>query len=486
MLCARRPLIVIGVWCVMLVVIVGAVRVVGSVTSNDLSLPGTGSQDAKDLLQDQFPPQQNGANPIVFDIGSGKLTDSRYQKAIQDSVKAIAKQPHVYSVTNPLSSGGQTAGLLSKDKQTAFAPVLMDVSSGDLTEEIAQNVMDATEPAQNAGITVAAAGNIGTTLSTEASETSEIVGILVAMVILSLVLGSLVAMGMPILTAALGLGAALALVGLAGHAVAIPTSGPTLATMIGLGVGIDYALFLVTRHQEQLRDGMPMADSIANAVATSGSAIVFAGGTVVIALLSLAVAGIPLVTALGLASAIAVVAAVMCSITLLPALLGLLKHRVHWAAVPAFLAPRPKPGQGMWHRWAQVVRRHPIVIGLVTIAALAPLVIPVFSLELGQEDIGATDPETTERQAYDLITAGFGVGFNGPLQVASAMDPPAQPSAEYTKKYNQATSLKKKLDQAQKQLPQQQKQLEKRQKKLEQQKTQLQAQQASLERQKAS
>src|SRR5262249_32410592 len=212
-----------------------------------------------------------------------------------------------------------------------FAPVLMDVSSADLTEEVAQNVMDATDPAQKAGITVAAAGNIGTTLSTDDSETSEIVGILVAMVILSLVLGSLVAMGMPILTAIRGLAVALCAVGLVGHVIAIPSSGPTLATMIGLGVGIDYALFLVTRHQEQLRDGMPMADSIANAVATSGSAIVFAGGTVVVALLSLYVAGIPLVTSLGLASAVGVVAAVLGAITLLPALLGLIRHRVHWA-----------------------------------------------------------------------------------------------------------------------------------------------------------
>ncbi|HEX3222794.1 MAG TPA: MMPL family transporter [Nocardioides sp.] len=478
MLCARRPLIVIGIWFVMLVVIIGAVRVVGSVTSNDLSLPGTGSQEAKDLLQAKFPPQQNGANPIVFDIRQGKLTDQQYKKAIQDSVKEIKKQPHVFSVTNPLSNAGKTAGLLSKDKHTAFAPVLMDVSGSDLTTGIAQDVMDATEPAQKAGITTAAAGSIGSTLSTEASETSEIVGILVAMLILSLVLGSLVSMGMPILTAALGLGAALALVGLAGHAVAIPTSGPTLATMIGLGVGIDYALFLVTRHQEQLRDGMAMDDSIANAVATSGSAIVFAGGTVVIALLSLAVAGIPLVTALGLASAIAVVMAVFGAITLLPALLGLLAHRIHWARVPAFIAPRPKPGEGMWHRWAGVVRRHPIVVSVLTLAALGPLVIPVFSLELGQEDVGATNPETTERQAYDLITAGFGVGYNGPLQVASELNPPAAPSAAYTKKYDKATSLKKKLDKAQKQLPKQQKQLEQEQK-------QLQAQQASLEKQKS-
>src|SRR3954468_18034603 len=368
MLCARRPLIVIGVWCVMLVVIVGAVRVVGSVTSNDLSLPGTGSQDAKDLLQDQFPPQQNGANPIVFDIGSGKLTDSRYQKAIQDSVKAIAKQPHVYSVTNPLSSAGKTAGLLSDDKQTAFAPVLMDVNSSDLTEEIAQNVFDAAKPAEDAGITTAAAGSIGTTLSTEESEISEVVGIVVAMIILSLVLGSLVAMGMPILTAVLGLAAGLSLVGLLGHLLSVPTSGPTLATMIGLGVGIDYALFLVTRHQEQLRDGMAMNDSIANAVATAGSAIVFAGGTVVIALLSLYVAGIPLVTSLGLASAVGVILAVLGAISLLPALLGLIKHRIRWATVPAFLSPPHVPGQGMWHRWSGVVRRHPVIVSVVALA----------------------------------------------------------------------------------------------------------------------
>ena len=188
------------------VVVFGAVAAFGSQTNNDLSLPGTGSQSAKDLLQEKFPPQQNGANPIVFDVSKGKLTDQANKQAINASVKAIKQQPHVYSVTNPLSSSGQTAGLLSKDKQTAFAPVLMDVSSGDLTTELAQNVMDATAPATKAGITTAAAGSIGTTLSDESSETSEIVGIVAAMIILSFVLGSLVAMGLPIITAVPGSG----------------------------------------------------------------------------------------------------------------------------------------------------------------------------------------------------------------------------------------------------------------------------------------
>src|SRR3954469_8397838 len=490
MLCARKPLLVMGLWVVLLVVVFGAVGKFGASTNNDVSLPGTGSQEATDLLQAKFPPQQNGANPIVFDIKSGKLTDDKYKQAIKQSIKNIKHAPHVYSVTNPLSSSGQTAGLLSKDKQTAFAPVLLDVGSSQLTEEIAQRVFDAAKPAQKAHIKVAAAGNIGTTLSTDESEISEVVGILVAMLILSLVLGSLMAMGMPILTAVLGLGAALSLVGLLGHLFSIPTSGPTLATMIGLGVGIDYALFLVTRHQEQLRDGMAMNDSIANAVATSGSAIVFAGGTVVIALLSLYVAGIPLVTSLGLASAVGVLMAVLGAISLLPAFLGLIKHRIRWASMPKFIAPPHVPGQGMWHRWSGVVRRHPVIISLVSLAFLAPLVIPAFSLELGQEDVGATNPSTTERQAYDLITAGFGVGFNGPLQVANQLDPPATQSAEYTKKYNKATSLQKTLNKDQKTLPKQQKKLEQQQKQLEaqqaaltQQGNQLKAQQAALTQQ---
>ncbi len=476
----------IGIWVLLALVVFGSVKAFGSMTNNDLSLPGTGSQDAKDLLEAKFPPQQNGANPIVFDVSTGKLTDSAYKQAINDSVKAIKKQPHVFSVTNPLSSSGQTAGLLSKDKQTAFAPVLMDVSSGDLTTELAQNVMDATAPATKAGITTAAAGSIGSTLSEEPSETSEIVGIIAAMIILSFVLGSLVAMGLPIITAVIGLGIALSVIGLVGHVVAIPSSGPTLATMIGLGVGIDYALFLITRHQEQLRGGMPMQDSIANAVATSGSAIVFAGSTVVIALLSLGVAGIPLVSALGLASAIGVVAAVLGSITLLPAFLGVLRHRIRWASLPAFLSPTPRPGHGMWFRWAAFVRRHPVLVAGLSLAFLVPLIIPVFSLELGQEDIGATSPDTTERQAYDLITAGFGVGYNGPLQVASDLKPPASPSAEYTKKYDKAQALKKDLDQKQKSLPQQQKKLEQQQKQLEAQQAALQSQSAELKQEQAS
>ncbi len=476
----------IGIWVLLAVLIGGAVKTFGADTNNDLALPGTGSQQVKDLLTERFPPQQNGVNPIVFHVKTGKLTDDANKAAVKASVQALRKAPHVYSVTNPLSNTGQTAGLLGKGEQYAFAPVLLDVSSGDLDVPVAEEIFAAADPAREAGITVEAAGSLGTTLSDEPTEISEVVGILAAMIILTFVLGSLVAMGMPIITAIFGLGIGLALVGLAGHIVNMPTTGATLATMIGLGVGIDYALFLITRHQDQLRDGMDMKESIARAVATAGSAIVFAGCTVVIALLSLRVAGIPLVGALGFASAIAVVTAVCASISLLPALLGLVGHRIHALALPAFMHPHKKEGPGMWARWAGFVSRHAVAVTLVSLALLVPLIIPVFSLELGQEDVGATNPETTERKAYDLITEGFGVGYNGPLQVASELVPVAAPSDEYTTKYNKATSLQAELEQAQTDLPKEQQQLEKQQAKLEKQQAKLEQQQAELERKQAS
>ena len=163
--CGRRPLVVIGAWFLLLVVVVGAVRVMGAQTGNNLELPGTGSQEVQDLLTERFPPQQNGTNPIVFHVSEGKLTDSANAQAVKEAVQGLRAAPHVYSVTNPVGSKGQSAGLLSDDGRTAFAPVLLDIGSGELDEEIAQDVFDATQPAQDAGIEVAAGGSIGGDLS---------------------------------------------------------------------------------------------------------------------------------------------------------------------------------------------------------------------------------------------------------------------------------------------------------------------------------
>jgi uncharacterized membrane protein YdfJ with MMPL/SSD domain len=491
---ARHRFVVILLWIALAAVVVGVVQVAGAKTNNTLTLPGTDSQAAFDILEARFPPQQNGTNPFVFHVDDGKLTDATYKPAMNATYRAFKASKHVFSVENPVGKDGATAGILSKDAKTGFMPVLLDVNSGFITEELAQDVLRATAPARKAGIQVAVGGSIGSVLSTPDTKESTILGNVAAMVILTLVFGSLIAMGTPILTAAIALTVGLSAIGLLGHAMAVPSVAPTLALMIGLGVGIDYALFLVTKHLDQLEEGIDAHESIARAVSSSGSAIVFAGGTVVIALASLAVAGIPFVSALGFASSIAVLGAVLASITLLPAILSLLGNLVRHLRVPAFLKPKRRPpGQTRWDTWARAVGRHAWIALLISLAILAPLIVPLFSLTLGQEDIGVTPKDTTERQAYDLTTRGFGVGYNGPLLIASSLQPVAKPSAEYTRKDDKAKKLQKELKREQRRLEAQadrlqakQAQLEREQASLERQGARLQAREASLERQEAA
>ncbi len=478
--CAKRPLVVLIAWLVIAIGVVAAMSALGSMTNNNLSLPGTESQAATDLLAAKFPPQQNGSNPIVFHVNSGKLTDSANKQAIEDSYKQLKKLPIVYSATDPFKNA--SAGLVSADSRTAFIPVLLRVSNGQITEALAQRVFNATKPAQKQGIEVSAGGNIGSALSSSPTESSEVVGLLTAMVILAITFGSLIAMGLPILTAVLGLALALGSIGLLSRVFTIPVVGPTLATMIGLGVGIDYSLFLITRYRDQTAAGAERHEAIARSVATAGSAIVFAGTTVVIALLSLAVAGIPLVSALGAVTALAVITAVAAAITLLPAVLSLLGRHVFGAALPAFLRPRKRErgGPGMWSRWAAVVTRHSAICAVIALAILIPLIIPVTTLHLGQEDIGVSPKNTTERTAFDLISKGFGPGYNGPLLVAISLKPDAKPSQTYQQQYSQAQKLQSDLKETQKQLTDQANALKAQQASLEAQKQHLEAEQASL------
>ena len=483
---ARHRLVVAAVWLAVVLAAVGAVRVLGAKTDNQLTLPGTDSQAAFDVLADRFPPQQNGTSPFVFATDDGKLTDRQARDAVDATYRRMKGAEHVYSVTNPLSKDGRAAGLLSDDGTIAFMPVLLDIDSGFITVDLAEKVLDATQPAREAGIQVAVGGPIGSELSQPDTTISERIGNLSAMVILALVFGSLVAMGLPILTAAVGLAVATSMIGLLGHLIAVPTVAPTLAIMIGLGVGIDYALFLVTKHKEQLDDGIEMRESIARAVSSSGSAIVFAGSTVVIALVSLGVAGIPLVSTLGLASAIAVLCAVVTSITLMPAILSLVGDWIDRVRVPRFLRLKKRPeGHTRWDAWARGVARHPWLAIALAAAILAPLIVPLSSLRLGQEDIGVTPESTTERQAYDLLTRGFGVGYNGPLLIAMRLDPPAHPSVGYTRKYDEATSLQAELEKEQRRLERQQAGLETQQDELEEEQARLERQGAALQRRQA-
>jgi putative drug exporter of the RND superfamily len=254
------------------------------------------------------------------------------------------------------------------------------------------------------------------------------VGLAAAVVILLFAFGTVTAMLLPIVSAVLGLVAALALIKFLGHVAEVPSIAPTLATMIGLGVGIDYALFIVTRHKLQLKDGMELRESIARATATAGGAVFFAGSTVVIALVSLLFSGIPFVGTMGYSAAVAVVVAVLAAVTLLPALLGVLGPHINSLRVRLGRTHPDDHQPHGWRRWAQGVVTRPwrsLVAGVLILVVLA---VPVLNLELGSSDNGELGKDTTARQAYDLISEGFGPGQNGPLLVSVELDPKAKPN----------------------------------------------------------
>jgi RND superfamily putative drug exporter len=424
--CARHHWLVIAGWLIVVVALALGGRAAGEQNSDNLSLPGTGSTKAQDLLKDKLPKQAYGTNPVVLQATTGTLTSSSNSKAIDATVKALEKEPAVIGAVSPLSKEGSAA--LSKDKRIGYISVTLNEGPSDLTKEDAEDIIDATGPAADAGLTVATGGYLGQAVSKADTESSEAVGLAAAVVILLFAFGTATAMFLPIVTAVLGLVATLALIKLLGHVAEVPTVAPTLATMIGLGVGIDYALFIVTRHKLQLNEGMEMRESVARATATAGGAVVFAGGTVVIALVSLLASAIPFVGTMGYASAVAVVVAVLAATTLLPALLGALGGHINSLRVRLGRTHPDDHQPHGWARWARGVVARPWPSLAASTAILVVLAIPVLNLHFGSSDNGELAKSTTARAAYDLMSEGFGPGSNGPLLVGVTLGSPAKPN----------------------------------------------------------
>ncbi len=421
--CTRQRYLVLAVWLLVGVGLLAVSHRVGDNTNDNLSLPGTGSQRATDTLSKSFPNQANGSSPIVLHVASGKLTDSKYSGAVNEAATDVAKAPYVASVVNPLTPQGASA--LSKDQSTGYLSVTLSMSPGALSVGDAQTIINAAaKPAQAAGIQVETGAQLGQKVSKPSTESSELIGIIAAMVILTFTFGTVVSMLLPILGAIVGLAVTLSIIRILSHSMTVSTVAPTLATMIGLGVGIDYALFIVTRHFRGLDQGLDLREAIARAAATSGGAVVFAGSTVTIALVSLAVADIPLVTTMGLMAAIAVVVAVLAAVTLLPAMLAIVGSHINSLRVRG-RSRQAQPKPGLWSRWANGVARHPVIAGLAAVAILVPLAVPLLSLNLGQKDVAALSTSTTARRAYDLISKNFGPGVNGPLIIAVSLGSPA-------------------------------------------------------------
>ncbi len=422
--CIRWRYAVLVAWVVIVAALVVFAKHVGSETNDNLTLPGSGSQQATDLLTQRFPAQANGSNPVVMKTPAGtKLSDKKYADAVDATVKSLKTDNLVSSAVSPLTQAGQNH--LSKDGRIGYIALVLRASPSALTVDEAHDIIDLEAPAKNAGMQVATGGYLGQKVSKASTHGSEAIGITAAVIILLFTFGTVVAMGLPIITALLGLASGLSIIALLGQVVDVPTVSPTLATMIGLGVGIDYALFIVTRHKAQMESGVELNESIARAIATSGGAVVFAGSTVIVALCSLLVAGIPLVTTLGYTAAISVAIAVVAATTLLPALLAVLGNHIYSLKLPL---PQPKHDERPhgWARWARFIASHPVPAVVVSVAILGVLALPARNLHFGQADTGALPKDTTARQANDLLTEGFGPGESGPLLISVQLDKPAQ------------------------------------------------------------
>jgi len=411
----HRRIFVIG-WLLIAVGITILAGSAGKQFADDLSLPGQDSQEATDLVDAHFPGQVNGTNPVLFKSTDGKITSQKNQQLIDETVKALKAQGGVTSVVGPFSPEGRAQ--ISKGGQIAYASVALVDGPGELSDEEAESLVDVATGRQGNGLQVAVGGYLGQQVSKPSTESSEAIGLTVAAIVLILTFGSIIAMGMPILTAVIGLMGGLGAITLLSHVTTISTTSPTLATMIGLGVGIDYALFIVTRHRSGLAAGLDPDEAAARATATAGGAVLFAGSTVIIALLALGLAGIPLVWTLGYAAAIAVLFAILVALTFLPALLAWVGHGIERLKVPLPHSTHPDNRAHGWARWAEWVSDHPWVSAVAGVVILLVLAWPATNMKLGQEDLGQLPTDTQTRQAYDLTTEGFGVGENGPLLIA--------------------------------------------------------------------
>ncbi|CAN5592433.1 MMPL family transporter [soil metagenome] len=413
---ARRPWVVIGVWLVTSTLVIGASGLFGAELEDTFSVPGLDSQQAVALLSAAQSDQAGLTAQVVMTPHDGDATflaGSQADAGLTEVQAAVAGLSQVVSASAAVSPDGRVALL------TVQYPVLEELSVADL-DDLKATIEEARAASP---LQLEMGGDLFAQFEEGETGIGEMMGLAAAVVILLLAFWSVVAMGLPIGMALFGLAIGVSSLSLVAHLVDIPSFTPDLATMIGLGVGIDYALFLVTRHRENLARGLTVEESVGRAVATAGQAVIFAGGTVVIAILGLGVAGIPFVTAAGIGTAVIVAIMVITSVTLLPAFLGLAGtwinrlgvHRRAASNGSAVATQQVSPG---WERWGRHVSTHawPYAIGVT--AVLLALTAPVLALRLGNPDQGTLPETRTERRAYDLVAEGFGPGINGPLVIA--------------------------------------------------------------------
>ncbi|MEU2717509.1 MMPL family transporter [Streptomyces sp. NPDC007205] len=411
--------------------------------NTSFSVPGTEAQKAFDLLEQRFPGMSaDGATArVVFKAPGGeKMTDHDHKATVEKTVKELGRGSEVASVADPY-----TGHAVSKNGTIAYASVKYKVSGMELEDSSKDALKEAAQHARDAGLTVEIGGDALSAAPKTGS--SEVIGIAIAAVVLVITFGSLLAAGFPLLTAIIGVGIGVSTITALAGALDLGSTTSTLASMIGLAVGIDYALFIVSRYRAELAEGREREEAAGRAVGTAGSAVVFAGLTVVIALVGLSVVDIPMLTKMGIAAAGTVAVAVLIALTMIPALLGYAGRRIKPTGAKSKLlgggrTPK-KPGRpNMGTRWASFVVRRPVAVLLLGVLGLGAAAIPAASLELGLPDDGSQPASTTQRRAYDLLSEGFGPGFNGPLTVVVDAKDSAHPEKAFTEVGDEIKGLK--------------------------------------------
>jgi len=426
--CFRHRFVVIAAWVVVLAGLSVLGQAVKSNYDNSFSLPGTGSATAQQLLARAVPAQAGDSDTIVWQVSTGTVRDRAIVARMTGVLDRIATMPEVAAVVSPYGPHG--AGQISRDSRIAYATVGFTKQGDSLANADIKRVINAAEAAHAPGLNVQLSGDAIGNAEQPPLGFSSVVGLLAAAVVLFIAFGSVLAMLLPIVTAIAGVVSGLMAIAPLTHAMSVVTFAPILGALIGLGVGTDYALFIVTRHRRGLQSGLAPEDAAVTAVDTSGRAVLFAGGTVCIAILGILVLGLGFLNGLAVACALTVVFTVLAAVTLLPALLGVFGRRVLSRRQRRLASQRAaQDAGGLWARWAGTVERRPAVLAAAAAAVMVVLAIPVLSLRLGSSDQGNDPSSTTTRQAYDLLARGFGPGFSGPLLLVAQTSSPADTAA---------------------------------------------------------
>lgn len=414
----RKRWLVLIIWVLVMVGLNAGAKKAGDAFSTDFRLKGD-SQEATDLLKSRFPAQAGGSGNLVFKASDG-VTDPTTQTGVTEVINQIAQVPHVVAVQSPYL-GRARQQQISLGGKIAFAEIQFDKDAQSVPKSSIDRISDIVTGAKIPGVELELSGEAFASQKPPGS--SEAIGIFAAVIILLISFGSVLAMGLPIMTALFGIGTGLAIVNLLSHVMSLPTFATELAAMIGIGVGIDYALLIVTRYRQSLKEGHEPEEAVVTAINTAGRSVLFAGTTVVISLAGMLLMGISFIQGLGIGAAAVVLVTMAASITLLPAVLGFVGTNIDKFKIPGIGKEKPREQQ-FWYRWSHFLQRRPwqaLIVGLVVLLALAT---PFLSIRLGSSDASSRPNSDTTKRAYDLLSQGFGAGYNGPLILAAEISGP--------------------------------------------------------------